>query len=240
MFLYNRYVVHVYSDHQKNQVEIINRLEDKVKNNSLNFSIVSPVADFDNDPRLCLTGVHFPNRELTQQIQQQIINPLREISPQNYYYPESSLHITVKSVRVINDPPHFSEEDTEKVRQVFSETIPQHKRFKVYFYRLLLFPFNLALMGTTDPELDSIFLDLDQKLKAYGVADDKKYSNSKFFFSNMTLARFGSSVNEQFREKVQELSESINFNPYTVDSMTLLTCNAVFQKRKIIGNWSLK
>ena len=32
-----------------------------------------------------------------------------------------------------------------------------NQAFKIYFYRLLLFPNNLALIGTTDPERDEMF-----------------------------------------------------------------------------------
>ena len=144
-------------------------------------------------------------------------------------------------MKTISDPPSFTEKDIRVVNKIFSAIIPQYYKFPVYFYRLLLFPNNLALMGTTDEELDKIIFDLDQKMKENGIIDDKEYLNSKYFFSNITLARFTSLVNEQFKQKVNDLSIQIPniFKPYTVDSVTLLSCNAVFQKRRIIGQWTL-
>lgn len=147
--------------------------------------------------------------------------------------------MTIKNIRVINDPLHFTTDVISKAEKVFSKIIPIHQRLKVYFYRLLLFPNNLALIGTTDPELDEIVLDLDRKLNEEGIPDDKQYSNSQYFFSNMTLARF-SKPSDEFRRRVGELSESILIEPYTVDSVTLLTCNAALKKRKIINTWDLK
>ena len=148
--------------------------------------------------------------------------------------------MTIKSIRVINDPPHFNEEDVQKAEKIFDETIPQHKKFNVYFYRLLLFPNNLALIGTTDEELDNIILDLDKKLTAEGIPDDKVYTNSQYFFSNMTLTRFSTPPSDIFKQKVTELSDSLEFEPYQVDSVTLLTCNAVLRNKQIRGTWELK
>jgi len=81
-----------------------------------------------------------------------------------------------------------------------------------------------------------MILDLDNALNKAGIPDDKIYANSKYFFSNITLARFNTPPSNEFKQKVQELSNSIKFKPYTVNSVTLLSCNAVFKNRKIIEN----
>ncbi len=225
--------------HQKRQVDVINQLENQIKSNSLGFSTVSPIDNYSEDSRICLTSVHIPYNDLITNVQNALIEPLRKLSSDYFYYPPDSLHMTIKNIRVINDPPHFTQEDIKKSKKVFAFAIPQHKKFQVYFYRLLLFPNNIALIGTTDPELDNMVLDLDQKLKEVGVTDDKKYINSQYFFSNMTLARFNNPPTESFLQKVKELSNSINFEPYIVDSVTLLTSTAALTKRNIIGTWNL-
>ena len=227
------------TSHQLKQRQVIDKIEAQVNAQAMDFSTVSPVEDYENDPRMCLTGVHFPHQDLIQQIQHTLIEPLRRLEPDFYYYPPDSLHMTVKSIRTINHPPHFNDQDVQTARKMFSQIIPQHHQFKVYFYRLLLFPNNLALIGTTDPELDSIILDLDKALKAAGIPDDKVYANSRYFFSNMTLARFNTSPSAEFKQKVKELSDSLRFEPYTADSVTLLTCNAVFKNRHLRETWNL-
>jgi len=230
------------TSHQKGQIEVIDAIENQVKNNNLPFSIVSPVADFDNDSRICLTSVHLLRSQLISQVNNLLIEPLKKIQSNQYYYVNESFHTTIKNVKTISDPPNFTEKDIQTVNKIFSETIPKHHKFSVYFYRLLLFPNNLALMGTTDEELDQIIFDLDERFRKVGIADDKQYLNSKYFFSNITLARFVSPVSDQFRKKVINLSANIAdmFKPYTVDSVTLLSCNAVFKKRRIIGRWLLR
>lgn len=226
--------------HQQKQIEVIDQIEGQIQKNSLNFSTVSPVEDFENDPRICLTSIHLPSKSLLTKIEAQIIKPLKQISPEHYYYPTSSLHMTIKNIRVINFPINFSSKDIQKAKQVFDQVIPNHKKFKVYFYRLLLFPNNLALIGTTDEQLDKIILDLDQRLKETGIPDDKQYINSKYFFSNMTLARFSKPLTKEFTKKVQQISEEINFAPYTVNSVSLITTNAVLKNLQTVKTWILK
>lgn len=227
------------TDHQLKQIEVVNQIEAQIKDNSLKFTTVSPVTDFANDTRVCLTGVHFPSSELKNEILK-LISVLKDKFPEPYYYDISPLHLTIKNVRVVNDPPHFTAEDIKKAEEVFSRIIPRHLKFKVYFYRLLLFPNNLALIGTTDPELDNIVLDLDAGLKTAGVGDDKKYANSKYFLSNVTLARFSNPVSQEFRNMVEKLSGEIRMKPYTVDSVSLITTNSVLKKLHVINSWKLK
>lgn len=225
------------TNHQQKQLQIIQQIDDQVNAKALNFTTVPPVSNFDDDPRICLTSFHVPKPEL-KQIAKEIITQLKSIEPNFYYYDEDSLHMTIKNVRVISDPPTFDTTDIKKVEQVFSQIIPRHQKFNVYFFRLLLLPNNVSLIGTTDPELDEIIFDIDRELIKVGVPDDKKYTNDKYFFSNMTLARFETST-PTFEKKVQEISESINIQPYEVDTVSLVTGNAVFKKIKVINSWDL-
>lgn len=227
-------------NHQQHQRVVINKIADQVERDALQFSTVSPTTNYDSDPRLCLTSVHIPHQHLINQIQQQLITPLRQIEPNFYYYPPDSLHMTIKSVRAVNHPPHFDEQDIKQAQQIFTRIITRHRKFEVYFERLLLFPHNLALIGTTNPELDKIILDLNQALNSADIPDDKTYANEKYFFSNVTLVRFNTSPLAEFRKEVESLSDSLKFEPYQVDSATLLTCNAVFKQRDIKGSWSLQ
>lgn len=149
---------YIFSEHQKNQVRVINKIEKQIKTGEANFSTVSTVNDFDPDPRICLTSIHFPHQDLINKIHTNLIKPLKREFPEHYYYLFSSLHMTIKNIRVINDPPHFTAEDVAKVRQTYAKVIPEHHSFNVYFYRLFFFPRNVALMGTTDPKLDEIIL----------------------------------------------------------------------------------
>jgi hypothetical protein len=225
--------------HQLNQIKVIDLVDSQIKKNDLKISTVSPVRDFYQDKRLCLTSVHLPRKDFLSEVTDKVIKPLKNISPEHFYYDKNLLHITIKNIRVINDPPNFNENDKETAGKVFAKIIPIHQNFFIYYYRLLLFPLNLALIGTTDSELDLIINDLDSELNKNGVPDDKIYINNKYFFSNITLARFNKPPTEEFKQEVQKLSSTIDLKPYLVDSVTLATASAVFLNRQIIGTWNL-
>jgi hypothetical protein len=225
--------------HQQKQLEVIKNIENSLKNNQSSFSVVEPVSDFVNDPRMALTSVHFPKKDFLRKIRQKILNPLQVIGDNQFFYPDESIHMTIKNIKTISDPPVFDNQDIEKVKKVFDEVIPKHKTFKAYYYRLLLFPYNLALMGTTDPELDEIILELDKKLNEAGVPDDKTYLNDKYFFSNVTLVRFNNPISGEFKNIVQEISNNLEPFSYEIDSVNLLSCNAVMDKANKIKTWNL-
>lgn len=225
--------------HQKEQIKIIDTIAEQAKNNSIAFSTVAPVADFESDARLALTSAHIPRPDLIAKIQEEIVRPLKAIDPHHYYYSSDSYHISLKNVRVVNDPPHFSPADVETAQNVFSKTVPGHKRFRAFFYRLILFPNNIGLVGTTDPEFDDLLLDLENNLNATRLPDDKKYANSRHFFAAITFVRH-SNPSEKYKQKVEELSRTIAFNPYWVDSICLVTCSAIFKKRTVIDTWRLE
>lgn len=225
--------------HQQEQKKVIAEIERDVARDTVSFSTISRVENYELDKRMCLTSVHFPGDNLKNVITQQLISPLRDLQPDQYYYPPESFHMTVKNVKVVSDPPTYTSEDITRVREVFDSVVPRHKKFKVYFYKLILFPNNLSLIATTDKELDDLILDLDKELKGVGIFDDKKFNNDKYFFSNMTLVRFYNPVTTDFKEKVDDLSKNLDINDYIVDSVSLVTCNAVMKMRTIIQNWEL-
>lgn len=226
------------NNHQLNQIKVINKIEKQVNKNTLNFSTVSPVEDYLNDPRICLTSAHFIKENLISEIHK-ITDVLKKIKPDCYYYPDNSLHTTIKNIRSIKNPPNFNQTDIIKVKNIFSKVIPDHNKYNIYFYKLLLFPNSLSLIGTTDIEYDNLILDLDRELKKGNIADDRIYNNSKYFFSNITLARFAKD-SDDFKQKVLDLSQSIQITPYSADNVTLLSCNAVLKKRNVINSWKLK
>lgn len=226
--------------HQQKQKEVIATIAQQIQNNSLQCSTVSAVNNYEQDPRMCLTTVHFPKKDLLDQIYTSILAPLTLIEPNIYFYPNDCLHMTIKNIRVIHDPPNFTDTDIQKAYTILNETVRIHHAFNVYFYRLLLFPNNIALIGTTDEELDQIFFDIDTKLTHEGIADDKVYVNSSHFFSNITLARFASKPSQKFIEKVNALSTTLSFSPYTVDTISLVSCNAVCKQRTNHGFWKLQ
>lgn len=226
--------------HREKQIEIIKTIIEQVRTDSLQATAVVPVSDFENDNRICLTSVHFPSMQFVHSVLSHITEPLKNLFPEAYCYPDTSLHFTIKNIRVIENPPSFTEEDVQKAIHLFQQIVPQHKSFRVYPHKLLVFKNNLALICTTDEELDRLILELDDELRNVGIPDNKRYANSRYFFCNMTLMRFALPPPESFLEKVKELSDNLPVSEYIVDSVNLLTGNAAMKKLQVRGKWELK
>lgn len=226
--------------HQQKQIEIINSIENQIKSDTLQATTVEPVLDFNTDKRMCLTSVHFPHEMFINSVYSSISLPLMKLFPSAYFYSQSSLHLTIKNIKVINDPPTFTNTDISQAIEIFNRVIIKHKRFTIYPYRLLLFKNNLALMSTTDDELDSIILELDEELSKAKIPDDKQYINPRYFFSNMTVARFGTAPPQDFINMVNYISSHLELDPYTVDTVSLITSNAVMKKLHEYKKWRLE
>jgi len=227
-------------DFQIKQKEVIAAIEQQVQAQSIRFSTISPSQNFEDDTRMCLTSVHFPRQNLIQKIQKHILSPLMQYYPDAYFYDDLSLHMTIKNIRVIHDPPNFTGETIQTAKKVFSECVPKHPSFYVYFYRLFLFPNNLALLGTSEPVQDELITDLDKRLAQSGIPDDKTYINTKYFFINMTLARFRQPPSAEFVHMVNDISSTIAFDPYRIDTVSLVSSNAAMKHRVTFGTWKLR
>ena len=232
--------MHPTTPHQLEQMKIVDSIENNILNNTANIELLNAPKNFDSDPRTCLGLFHLPKPTLKNTLYKKIIVPIKKQFPEHYYTKKNSLHMTIKNIRTASDPPTFSQKDIQTAEKVFSQITKTHKTFNVYFYKLLLFPMSLSLVGLTDPEFDKIVLDSDKILNDHNLSDNKKYANSKYFFINVTLARFENKFFNSLLDPVKQISNSLNFEPYTVDSASLVTTNASFHTKTIIKSWKLQ
>lgn len=214
-------------NYQQQQKELIDGIIKKIEEQGdTGSTVVEMRDDYENDDAICLTSVVFLSEELRQKVSNEIIQPLRKIEDKHYFYPLVSLHLTIKNIRTIHRPPTFNEEDVDKVKQVFSQTIPSIKSFEFELKGLVRFPTSICLMGYSDDILYELVSSLDNKLTEAGVPDNKEYASDKVFFGNITICRFTSEPSKEFLSKVEELKE-LSIGKLKVDEVSLIKCNAV-------------
>jgi len=219
------------------------KLIDTIRSNAndrQSASFVDMVGAYETDTRLCLTSVIFPPKSFAEKIVHAVIKPLRSIEPEHFYYSEENLHVTIKNVRVIADPPNFTPEDIEKADKLFSGIIPRHDAFSFSFGDLVPLPTSASCMGTSDPELGPLVQELDEGLKRIGLADDKSYFSNSIFLATMTVCRYAKQPSPVFLEKINELSP-INLGQIPARNVCLMRCNAICspRTRTIIGSYAL-
>lgn len=207
------------------------RLVDQLKNGSaakLNqiASIVPIQANHRTNPALALTSVIFIPEGMAQEIYQAVVEPLRAIEPEHYYYPPETMHLTIKNVRKVNDPPRFIETDIKKVDQLFRRIIPQYGAFSISLEELVPFATSVALIGYADERFQTLIQALDTGLREIGLPDDKKYVSDTLFFGNITICRFTHPPSPAFFKEIDRLTYRFKAE-LPVQQIALITCNAV-------------
>lgn len=229
------------NDYFLKQKELIKQLENSFANGANKSTVVEMQKDYVNDDQICLTSVVFIPDEISNKIISDIINELKKIDPQHYFYPPESMHLTIKNIRTINKPPLFSETDIHKVNQLFSEIITQFPIFEFSVEDVLVFPTSLSVMAYSDDTLQKLISSLDEGLQKIGESDNKKYLSDYIFWGNITICRFTQNPSAQFIEEVKKV-RNLKIGKFKVEKISLIACNAVChpESRKIISEYELK
>jgi 2'-5' RNA ligase len=226
--------------YREQQKRIVNQLRAGSGQRNLRASIVPIRSDYETDPALCLTSVVFIPDEFAQDIHRTIVEPLREIEPDHHYYSPESMHVTIKNVRTVHDPPLFTETDIQKVHRLFSELVSQHGSFLFSLEEVVAFPTSVTLIGYCDQELGDLFQALDAGLREIGIPDNKRYVSDTVVFGNVTLCRYVRQPSQEFRAAVNRMAHAYRAE-MKVEVIHLITCNSVCnpESRKIWHSYQL-
>jgi len=214
-------MVNGYSEKQK---ELIDELEKSFAAGTFKPTIVDMQQDYVHDDNICLTSVVFIPDDLSQKIIEDIINPLKDIEPQHYYYSAGSLHITIKNIRTVHKPPLFTPSDVKKAQEVFEMVVSTFPAFKFTVEDVLAFPTSAAVMGYSDDALQKLVVRLDEELKKAGVPDNKQYLSDSVFWGNVTVCRFVERPGEKFMAALKKM-RNLKIGTLTVNRIDLITCN---------------
>lgn len=229
------------NDYRLQQKKLIKQLEDSFTKDVHKSTVVEMKSDYANDDQICLTSLVFIPDEISREIIFDVIEKLKTIEPQHYFYPPESMHLTIKNIRTVHKPPLFSETDIDKVNQLFSEIVPQFSIFEFSVEDVLVFPTSLSIMAYSNDTLQKLISTLDKGLQKIGVPDNKKYLSDSVSFGNITICRFTQNPSTQFIEEVKKM-RNLKIGKFKVEKVNLITCNAVCypESRKIIGEYKLK
>lgn len=228
------------SEYASRQRRVVHELVSTDVDSLNNVSIVSPRDNYRNDPSRCLAAVVFVPTSIGKQIESRIIEPLRAVAPEHYYYPAVSMHVTVQPVRVLADPPNFCDSDVQRVDHLFQEVVPGFESFAMSFEELLAFPTSVSLVGYCDDRLHKLVSALSDGLRRVGLPCDKQYISDEIFFGNVTLCRYTTSPTASFLATVHDLVQEFSFE-LTIKDIELVTADVVCtpESRKIWNRYTL-
>ena len=215
------------SDLRRKQDAVFEKLESLDEKSDV--SIVTAPQNFEKDARICLAMVYFLPDELKRKITNLFTDPLQKIDSPQYYYIKESLHITIQNIRVIANPPNFSQQDIEAINSL-SHYINSHKGLGFELDGLFKMPGSFGIKCYPNQKTQEFVLDLREKLAEIRVPDDKKYINN-IVIGNITLSRFYRQPNARFMQFVEE-NKSINLGSVKVDKISLISTNSVCRKEK--------
>lgn len=215
-------------NYARKQKEILERLEALSWAGESPASSVPLSSDFENDARLCLTFLSFLPPAIKETVTT-LIEELKALDTNQYYYLPESLHITIQNVRRIADPPTFTAADITAADRAFQESIAAENLRPIRFHLsgLLLLPTSLAVTVFTDKTYGDFVKALRQNLTKHKIPDNKSYISDDIVFGNITIARFGAPPSTKLKERVAELKESFSGREYLAEDICLVTTSAV-------------
>lgn len=222
------------------QKQLVKDLEKSFALKNDSTTIVDVQNDYANDDQMCLTSLVFVPEDISKKIIIDVINPLKTVEPNHYFYPIESMHCTVKNIRIIHKPPLFNQLDIKKVDGLFRKIISQFPSFDFYVEDVVLFPTSISIIVYSNNIFQKLVLALDSGLKKIGVPDDKKYFSDTVFFSNLTVCRFTKQPGKKFIAVVKKM-RNLKIGKFKAEKINLVTSNAVShpKSRKIIAEYKL-
>ncbi|MFA7245287.1 MAG: hypothetical protein WC070_03875 [Candidatus Magasanikbacteria bacterium] len=227
--------------YKSQQKKMVKKLEETFANVSNGPSFVEMQQDYENDDKICLTSIVFTPDEISKEIISKVINRLKPFAPEDYFYNENTLHLTIKNIKTISKPPLFTAEDVLKVDELFKRVISNFDSFEFELEDLLLFPTSVCIMAYSNDTLQKLVFSLDKGLKEIGIPDNKKYLSDSIFWGNITICRFTKQPSKEFIEEIKKF-RNIKIGKLKVKEINLVTCNAACYPNsiEIINSYKLK
>lgn len=203
---------------------------------------VLPPAGYDyaGDPAMALTSVVFLPPSLARDIQRAVIAPLQLMEPQHYYYPPEAMHLTIKNVRTVHDPPLYADMDIQRTHALFAKVTARHAPFSFTLEQVVALAGSMCLIGYGDEQFRELVLDLRAGLRNLGIPEDVHLASTEVFFGNVTLCRYGCAPSDGLLRAVMERAYTYRAD-LRVGLIHLITCNRVCApaSRRILHTYRL-
>lgn len=193
------------------------------------------LIDSDKDKRFGLTLLIRPSNEIKKEIQK-FIKKFKEIEPNQYYYPNSDIHITVMSIISCYNGFDMSKIDLQKYVELTEKCLLKGVDLNITFKGITASPSGVMIQGfMSNSELNDIRDRLRKEFKNSNLEQslDKRYSIQT---AHSTIIRFKSELSQ--KEKFLELlNKNINydFGTFNVNKFELVY-NDWYQREQYVKN----
>lgn len=212
--------------YQNQQRVLFDLVEDQFRRGIRPTSIVKPVENYALDNRYYLTSVSFLTENLQETILNEIIEPLKETDPRQYYYLKKSLHVTIFNVYMPNHIDLVTTEKLYKIRSIFKKVMSKHPPIEFELRGLFELPTSIGIRCYCNENLKYLIQDLEKELAKINIKNEKRLASEEIFFGNVTVCRFVDKPNDAFKQVIKKLKHT-SFGNFTAGSVSLIKSNAV-------------
>ena len=188
---------------------------------SEDYSIDSKIND-DSDKRFGITLLIRPNEEINNNIQV-FLKELKKAEPEQYYYPNSDIHITVLSIISCAEGFTLNQFSTSEYVEIIEKSMIDINEIEIEYRGVTLSPSAIMIQGFPSDNSLNIFRDkLRENFKKSSLQQslDSRYTITA---AHSTVMRFQNKLqNPKKLIEVVEKFRNHNFGKFTVDKIELV------------------
>lgn len=205
------------------------------------YSIDSELKN-ESDSRFGITLLIRPNDEIKANIHT-FLNELRKAEPEQYFYPDSDIHITVMSIISCSSDFTLNQISAKEYIEVICRSLVDVEKIQIHFKGITASPSALMIQGfPSDETLNNLRNRLRENFKNSGLQQsiDSRYSIST---AHSTVMRFQEKLHDP--KKLIEIAEKFrdyDFGEFEVKNLELVY-NDWYQRKsatRVLGDFGLR
>ncbi|WP_286969593.1 2'-5' RNA ligase family protein [Flavobacterium sp. UBA4854] len=205
------------------------------------YSIDSELKN-ESDSRFGITLLIRPNDEIKANIHS-FLNELRKAEPEQYFYPDSDIHITVMSIISCSSDFTLNQISAKEYIEVICRSLVDVEKIQIHFKGVTASPSALMIQGfPSDETLNNLRNRLRENFKNSGLQQsiDSRYSIST---AHSTVMRFQEKLHDP--KKLIEIAEKFrdyDFGEFEVKNLELVY-NDWYQRKsttRVLGDFGLR
>lgn len=182
------------------------------------------------DTRLGITLVIRPSEKIKAQMQL-FLDELKAIEPNQYYYPDSDIHITVMSLISCYEGFSLDKINIEDYKEIIQKSLIDINKIKINFKGITASPSAIMIQGFPDETLNILRNNLRTNFKKSTLEQslDKRYSITT---AHCTVMRFQEKLqNPEQLIAIAEKFREFDFGDFIVENIELV-CNDWYQREE--------
>lgn len=207
--------------------------EQSIQEFSRNKFRLDPMLNSNTDNRYGLSVVAQPSAAVKQKILR-VLEEIRTVAPNQYFYPESDLHVTILSIISCYEGFSLSQIERSEYQKIVHSATEAIHPFEIEFNGLTASPAGILIQGfPAGEQLSDVRNELRHRFKKSGLhhSIDSRYTLQT---AHMTVVRFKKPLDnpEKFLEKITRLRHTW-FGRCLVDQVDLVGTDWYHQHEKV-------